>query len=361
MNKDNYLIFKKYNNGRAFGLLRETDSINSFVNYCLGNYYKELFLEYSHTKEDKPPKNKQNISISNSDKINLYEPNQTLATTTPDGEEIAIHGTEREMNIERAAMSETRALLIFLTYSRLDPIIRNYVAAAGARKEKDTSLNLTPEEQVEFEDLAQQATRVQRGNDFWRNKNNRIRYEELYRKKNANSGIEMIAKPEEIEKIKRLVTRRLIRLCGDNTLKEQIEDIVEFMFDFVSHNPDSVELLDLPKYKEAPESSAEPVPASDGHDHGGGGLGGVAVSAIVHALPDILQSAAHVLGFGGAALATAAVDGGVLLGKKIMGLIQNLKPSKALALMQGSSVRPTKERGWEINVNGKWEPIKVAS
>jgi len=260
MNKDNHLIFENYNKSRELNIFRETDSINTLVNYCLGNYYKKLFLEYSHTKEDKPPKGKRNINVSGSIAWNLYEPNQTLTTATPDGEEIEIHGTEREMNIERAAMSETRALLIFLTYSRLDPIVRNYVSIAGARK--DTNLNLTPDEEIEFENLDNLSRRVEKGYEGWPNDQARIRYKELLRKKNDIGKAEMLIKPEEREKVKQLVARRLTRLCGDDSLKEQIEDITEFMFDFISHNPDSVELLDLPKYKEgeAPKPPTEPTP-----------------------------------------------------------------------------------------------------
>jgi len=362
MNKDIHLIFENYTKSKGINLFKESDSVNTLVNFCLGNYYKELFLEYSHTKEDKAPKDKRNISVSGSNNVNLYEPNQTLTTTTPDGEDIDIHGTEREMNIERAAMSETRALLIFLTYSRLDPIIRNYLSLAGMKKETVTGNDLTPKEEVELEDLEKKDKRVRNHTEFW-NTGQKERYIELSRKKNRTAKTEMIITSEEREKVKKLVTRRLLRLCGDDSLKEQIEDIVEFMFDFISHNPDSVELLDLPKYKEGevPKPPDESAPNSDGHEHGGGGLGGIAASAIAHALPDIIQSAVHVLGFGGAAIAATAIGGGALLGKKIMGLLQNIKPSKALALIQGNSVRPTKDKGWEIQVNGNWEPVRVTS
>jgi hypothetical protein len=371
--KDQKLLTEAYQTIREIQSLKESDSLNSIVNIGLANYYKKYLVEY--TIGNKPPTGMTNVNISGSDATNVYEPANIQTGTTTSGDEIQIHGSEREMAIEKAAIETTRALLIFLTHARIDPIIRMWL---NVFRLKDRSLKLTPDEQVQLDGIERGIQRVtnlhkltkEEGINWYfselgvHSNAARKRYIELLRKKDDPANFEYIASEKDRVTAQEKILKRLKRLTDDSKLQDELEDIVDFMVAFLGNNPDAIEMLDLPKYKEGEEPSPETT--VNGHDHDGpGGIGGESLPA----LPGIAELAIHILGIGGAtALGAGAVLGNIVV-KKSKGLINALKgaPKKILALMQGH-IRPAlqdkpskdenKPGGWEIEVsNGKWEPV----
>jgi hypothetical protein len=351
--KDQMLLEEAYQITKEREYLKENNSFDTFINIGLARFYKKVLLEY--TNQDKVPSGKENINLTGDNSTNPYEPTNVRLGTNTAGDEIEIHGTNREMDIEKSAIEATRALMIFLTFARIDPIVRSWL---NVFKIQSVSTPLEPNEVAELANLNDKIKRTY-GLPVHQalNKQEHERFIELSRKQNKET-LEYAAPEKDRVVAQEKILKRLKRLTKDQELQEELEDIVDYMISFLGTNPNALEMLDLPKYIQDNKPSQDINVASP------------QLSDISSALPAVLNSAIQIFNTAG----STAVEGGAFLGRRALGLMKYLKdkPKKALALLMGSKVKPApalpdkqkennSERStWEIETsNGHFEPLSL--
>jgi len=259
--------------------------------------------------------NPRNVNPTKVRDTNIYKPVDIKVGQTAAGE-VAITGTKEEMAIEEAGMTAARAMLLFATALKNDPIIKNYLKKILDSK-KD---NLSPRELAELHGLEsflrnRKHLKHERYGGFDMQRDFE-RYTELIRKRNTTGGteqdkveldalnkeIDMICfalknpdgtinrdspgcvsatqnqrskiaeiqrrlnktiDKEEIKRIKDIVKRRLDTISSKE-LKPHLDDVVEYIFDFIADDPSVLDDLDLPKYmlSNPDDTPGEPKPTS---------------------------------------------------------------------------------------------------
>jgi len=242
--------------------------------------------------------NPVNVNPTKRRDTNIYKPVNIKVGQTAKGE-VGIAGTKEEMAIEEAGMTAARAILLFATALKSDPIIKNYI-----NKIINDKSNLTPEEIARLHELERVRKQWRHSDvgmyDGFTVKNDFIEFTNLMRKKNqkglseedrvelenlkstikqicfaikdkdgnvdtnapgcvsaTQSQRKKIAEIEsragksidkdEITRIKGLIKRRLDTISSKD-LKPQLDDMVEYIFDFIADDPGALEDLDLPKF-----------------------------------------------------------------------------------------------------------------
>ena len=351
--KDQTLLEEAYQITKERESLKENNSFDTFINIGLARFYKKVLLEY--TNQNKVPRGKENINLTGDNSTNPYEPTNVQLGTNTAGDEIEIHGTNREMDIEKSAIEATRALIIFLTFARIDPIVRTWL---NVFKVQSASTPLEPNEVVE---LAKLNDKVKQTYGLPPHQAlNKQDYEKLIvltRKQNKQT-LEYAAPEKDRVVAQEKILKRLKRLTKDQELQDELEDIVDYMVAFLGTNPNALEMLDLPKYIRDDKQSSQDINAASPQP-----------SDISSALPAVLNSAIQIFNAAG-----AAGEGGSFLGRGALRLMKYLKdkPKKALALLMGNKVKPaaalpdrqkennSEKPGWEIETsNGHFEPLSL--
>lgn len=258
----------------------------------------------------------------------------------------------KEINFEKNIIDHTRALLIFLTYSLQDPVVRDYLKLFAL---KDKNLNLTPEEENELRNYQTEVDRIIRSTGHSQSvaaarltDQQRVRYIELLRKRDNVQNSEYVV-PEKDRAFARIkLINRLTKFAKDTELKEDIEDIVDYMILFLANNPEVFDILNLANNVE--DNISANIPQQEN------GLGSISINTV----PTILQTAIKLLKTGN----TGSQNN---IFKSVVKLLKNLNPKKALALIQGYRVKPlqlkdkeNKENNWEIETEtGGWEPLQL--
>jgi len=259
----------------------------------------------------------------------------------------------KEINFEKNIIDHTRALLIFLTYSLQDPVVRDYLKLFTL---KDKTLNLTPEEENELRNYQTEVDRKIRSTGFSQSiaatqsltDQQRVRYIELLRKRDNVQNTEYVV-PEKDRAFARIkLINRLTKFAKDTELKDDIEDIVDYMILFLANNPEVFDILNLANNVE--DNISANIPQQ------GNGLENISINTV----PAILQTAIKLLKTGN----TGSQNN---IFKNVVKLLKNLNPKKALALIQGYRVKPlqlkdkeSKENNWEIETEtGGWEPLQL--
>lgn len=290
----------------------------------------------------------RNVNPTKVRDTNIYKPVDIKVGQTASGE-VAITGSKEEMAIEEAGMTAARAMLLFATALKADPIVKSYMQKIMGSKDE----NLSPEELVEFKELQRTAAKYSREGDV--SKEVQKRLIELQRKrsgngkehdqeelaqleahidsvcfglKNSDGSINRnhpscvsatsdqrkkiaeikkrsngVIDKEEIKRIKGLIKRRLDTISSKE-LKPHLDDVVEYIFDFVADNPNSIRDLDLPKYMLGdmggepgePKNTPEPTGPKTPHSGSGAAKEGISIkTTLIDSLPQIKEFAMKLL------------------------------------------------------------------
>ena len=121
----------------------------------------------------------RNVNPTKVRDTNIYKPVDVKTGQTASGE-VVITGSKEEMAIEEAGMTAARAMLLFATALKADPIVKSYMQKIMGSKDE----NLSPEELVEFKELQRTVAKYAREGDV--SKEVQKRLIELQRKRSGN-------------------------------------------------------------------------------------------------------------------------------------------------------------------------------